>query len=112
MHRLPAAQRAAAPHSKKCPTNATAAWPEGQNATGSAAGRTLLVERFEPLREEMPGVEWSGRCFGMELHAAHRERAMAKTFVRAVVEIDHRGFEFGRQARPIDGIPVIVGGDE
>ena len=56
----------------------------------------------------MFGVVWAGRGFGMVLNRDDGEDLMAHAFDAAVVEVDMRHLDFGRQAIGVDGEAVIV----
>src|SRR5579883_2848318 len=48
----------------------------------------------------------------MKLYAGYRKRPVAKTFVGAVVEIGHRRLQVVRKRCGVDGIAMIVRGDQ
>src|SRR5471030_2911923 len=73
-----------------------------------AYGARELIQRFNPLLEKVARIEWSRGGFGVELDAGDRERAMAEAFVCAVVQVDHRCFEFGWQRVAVDGVAMVV----
>ena len=64
------------------------------------------------MLEQPARVEGAGRGLGMELHRGDRQRAVAEAFVGPVVEVGHRRFEVGRQRRRVDGVAMVVRGDQ
>ena len=48
----------------------------------------------------------------MKLHACNRMASMAESLVRSVVEVRHRRFELVWERGGVDGITVIVRGNE
>ena len=50
----------------------------------------------------------AGRGFGVILHAENRQFAMAHAFDRAVIQIDMRHFDLGRERIRIDRKSVIL----
>src|SRR5215467_360025 len=66
----------------------------------------------EEFREETVRIARAGRCLRVELHGLDRQAFVAQAFVDAVVEVDERLRDAGRQRRCIDGVAVIVRGDE
>ena len=85
--------------------------PAAGNSSASVM-QNASAKRIQPTPEEAARIERTGRGFGMKLHRCDRQRAVAETFVGAVVEVDHGRFKVVGQRRPIDRIAVIVGGDE
>jgi len=69
-------------------------------------------EILQPMREKIARIEWSGRGFGVELNCLDRQVTMLESFVRSVVEVNHGLFESVRERGGIDGVSMIVRGND
>src|SRR5580692_3429632 len=71
-----------------------------------------LFHHFSEVPEEVVGVVGAGAGLGVVLHAEQRQRAMAKTLQRVVVQVDMGELDLAL----VDGIGIdskvmVVGGD-
>ena len=79
---------------------------------GTAFPLLMLQHTGEKRCEELPGIVWPRRRFGMELYGEDGQLAMPHAFDGTVVEVDMRRLEGIRHGVRIDSEPVVFRGDQ